>query len=306
VLLSGGMQHLTVRVPASTSNLGPGFDCLGVALRMYNSVTIVRGRNGSRPTIVDEAAQLFFDGSGVKAFTFGYSMEQGVPRARGLGSSATVRLGVLHGLNRLAGKPLSRFAIFRLCAELEGHPDNAAPANFGGFTVAQPLHAQRFPVSKSLYFVLLIPELEIKTARARQVLPLRIPHMDAVESCANACSITAAFAAHDYGSLQHNFADHLHQPSREKVVPFLSRVIHAAEEAGALGAFLSGSGSTIAAVTLKTPREIARAMLGAAGVKARTAITTADNQGAQISSIRKSTTYPERSGAESKGFKARK
>ena len=282
------MQHVTIRVPASTSNLGPGFDCLGVALRMYNFITVARGRKGSQPTIVQEAAQLFFDGSGLKSFTFGYSVDQRVPRARGLGSSATIRLGVLHALNHLNGSPLNRLSIFRLCAELEGHPDNAAPANFGGFTVARSSDAQRFRVSRALYFVLLIPEIEIKTARARKVLPVRIPHIDATESCANACSITAAFASGDYGNLRRAFADHLHQPFREKVVPFLPAVIQAAERAGALGAFLSGSGSTIAAVTLRSPERIAEAMLKTANVGATTVITSADNSGARVSSIRNS------------------
>src|SRR5919204_5569564 len=117
------MQDVIIRVPGSTSNLGPGFDCLGVALRIYNSMTIMRGGKCSHSAIVEEAAQLFFEGSGAKAFAFGFSIDRGVPRTRGLGSSATVRLGVLHGLNRLAGNPLDRFSIFRLCAELEGHPD---------------------------------------------------------------------------------------------------------------------------------------------------------------------------------------
>ncbi len=276
------MQHVTVRVPGSTSNLGPGFDCLGVALRIYNFITVLRGGQHSYPRIVDEAARLFFERSGMKSFPFRYSIKQRVPRARGLGSSATVRLGVLHGLNRLTGNPFNRSSIFRVCAQLEGHPDNAASANFGGFTVVRQVDIQQFPVSQSLYFVLLIPELEIKTSRARQILPVQIARVAAVETCANACSITAAFAAGNYRSLRKSFGDHLHQPFRQKLIPFLSGVIGAAEDAGALGAFLSGSGSTIVAVTLKTPEKIATAMLRAAGVKAETLITTADNQGVRL------------------------
>src|SRR5205809_2793266 len=184
------MQQVTVRVPGSTSNLGPGFDCLGVALRIYNSVTVVRGGQRSPPRIVDAAARLFFTRTGIKSFPFGYSVDQQVPRSRGLGSSATVRLGVLHALNRLAGGPLNRLSIFHLCAELEGHPDNAAPASFGGFTVVRGANAQRFDVSSRLYFVLLIPALEIKTSLARRILPGRVLRLEAIETCANACSIT--------------------------------------------------------------------------------------------------------------------
>ena len=124
------MQQVTVRVPASTSNLGPGYDCLGVALRLYNSVTLVRGNTprSSHPRIVSDAAERFFKQTRRRAFSFSCSVVERVPRCRGLGSSATVRLGILLGLNRLSGEPLDRLTLFRLCAESEGHPDNAAPA----------------------------------------------------------------------------------------------------------------------------------------------------------------------------------
>ena len=133
------MQQVTVRVPASTSNLGPGYDCLGVALRLHNSVTLVRGKTprSSHPRIVSDAAERFFKQTRRRAFSFSYSIVERIPRCRGLGSSATVRLGILLALNQLSGKPLDRLTLFRLCAELEGHPDNAAPASFGGFTVVQ-------------------------------------------------------------------------------------------------------------------------------------------------------------------------
>ena len=141
------MQQVTVRVPASTSNLGPGYDCLGVALYLHNSVTVVRGNTprSSHPQIVSDAAKRFFKQTGCRAFSFSCSIVERIPRCRGLGSSATVRLGILLGLNHLSGKPLDRLTVFRLCAELEGHPDNAAPASFGGFTVTGRDGAPRRP-----------------------------------------------------------------------------------------------------------------------------------------------------------------
>src|SRR6476659_633228 len=144
------MQQVTVRVPASTSNLGPGYDCLGVALRLYNSVTLVRGNRPriSHARIVSDAAERFFKQTRRCAFSFSYSIVEQIPRCRGLGSSATVRLGILIGLNRLSGDPLDRFTLFRLCAELEGHPDNAAPASFGGFTVVQSSKGAAFAQGK--------------------------------------------------------------------------------------------------------------------------------------------------------------
>jgi homoserine kinase len=302
------MQQITVRVPASTSNLGPGFDCLGVALRIYNSVTIVRGasREHPHPEIVSETANRFFKQAHRRAFSFCCSIAEQIPRSRGLGSSATIRLGVLLALNRLSGNKLDRLTIFRLCAELEGHPDNAAPAIFGGFTVVASARSadprklatgrvrptgglsgqrgvptvQRFPVSQRLHFVLFVPNLEIRTSRARNVLPSKIPHTAAVENCANACALTAAFVSQDYQKLRGVFADHLHQPFRAKLIPFLPRMVAAAEKAGALGAFLSGSGSTIAAVTLHSSKKIGAAMTRAAKTPGRTITTHADNRGA--------------------------
>jgi homoserine kinase len=296
------MQQVTVRVPASTSNLGPGFDCLGVALRLHNSVAVVRGKmpRSSHPRIVSDAAERFFKQTRRRAFSFSCSIVERVPRGRGLGSSATVRLGILVALNRLSGDPLDQLSLFGLCAELEGHPDNAAPATFGGFTVTRSdgfpavrlrrrpkpsllgSTVQRFAVSPHLHFVLLVPELEIETARARRILPSKISRVAAVQNSANACAITAAFASRDYEKMRGAFSDHLHQPFRTKLIPFLPRVIAAAENAGALGGFLSGSGSAIAAITLKTPEKIATAMARAAAVPAHTIITHADNRGAQI------------------------
>ena len=294
------MEQITVRIPASTSNLGPGFDCLGVALRIYNTVTMARSasRQHFYPHIVSEAADRFFNQTHRRTFSFSCSIAEQIQRSRGLGSSATVRLGILLALNRLSGNPLDRLKIFQLCADLEGHFDNAAPATFGGFTVvgsarcADPRKLsgqrgvptiQRFAVSPRLYFVLLVPDLEIQTSRARNVLPSKISHAEAVENCANACAITAAFVSQEYKKLHGVFADHLHQPFRTKLVPFLPAVIAAAEKAGALGAFLSGSGSTIAAVTLRSAKEVGQAMLRATGaIPARIIITHADNHGARF------------------------
>ena len=295
------MQQVTVRVPASTSNLGPGYDCLGVALRLYNSVTVVRDKKprSSHPRIVSDAAERFFKQTRRRAFSFSCSIVERVPRCRGLGSSATVRLGILLALNRLTGDPLDRLSLFGLCTELEGHPDNAAPASFGGFTVVGSAccagrtpkpgvpTVQCFSVSSRLSFVLVVPDLEIETSKARRVLPKEISRVVAVQNSANACAITAAFASRDYEKMRGAFSDNLHQPFRTKLIPFLPRVIAAAENAGALGGFLSGSGSTIAAVTLHASKKVAAVMARAAGdITGRTITTRADNRGAQVFSHR--------------------
>jgi homoserine kinase len=277
------MQRVTVRVPASTSNLGPGFDCLGVALRLYNDVQVRRGDGAQRPTgMMREAAQAFFRRADCKTFAFSSDVSGSVPASRGLGSSVTVRLGVLAGLNELAGRPLTREQLFEICTELEGHPDNAAPATFGGFNVCRPGQRQRFAVGPALKFVLLIPSFEVRTKDARALLPSRISWADAVASCGNACAVTASFASGNYEGLRGAFADGLHQPFRKRLIPFFDAAIHAAETTGALGGFLSGSGSTIAAVALRDARGIGSAMLAAAGGAGEVVITTADNRGMQI------------------------
>ncbi len=250
---------------------------------MYNFVTVARAPVTVAGTMAQQAARTFFRAARCAPFPFSCSIGGDVPRSRGLGSSVTIRLGVLHGLNALLDFPLKRAQIFGLCAELEGHPDNAAPAEFGGFVVARRNRHQRFAVDPRLRFVLLIPGFEVKTAEARQVLPNELDRRRAVESCGNACAITAAFASGAYENLRGMFADHLHQPFRAKFVPFLDQVIGAAEQAGALGAFLSGSGSTIAAPTLHAPEAVAAAMLEASGSRAaQTRVMTADNGGARL------------------------
>jgi homoserine kinase len=277
------MQQVTVRVPASTSNLGPGFDCLGLALHLYNHVTVSRRRGEGAGAMARSAAAAFFKRAGRKPFPFSCSIVGEIPPSRGLGSSAALRVGVVHGLNELADRPLQRREIFEVCAGLEGHPDNAAPACYGGFNVVRGLERQMFTVSAQLQFVLLVPNFEIGTTTARRLLPARIDRLHAVENSRNACAITAAFASREYQSLHGAFVDHLHQPFRKKLIPFLDNVINAAESAGALGAFLSGSGSTICAITLRSPEKVAAAMLSAANSPgARVLITTADNRGTRI------------------------
>jgi homoserine kinase len=277
------MKQVTVRVPASTSNLGPGFDCLGVALRIYSNVIVTRGAKSRLPPIARAAADLFFQRTRCPQFSFSISVKGDVPSSRGLGGSATVRLGVLFAMNVLSGNRLERSSIFQLGAQLEGHPDNAAPAAFGGFTVVRGKNVQRFHVSPALSFVLLIPNFDVETLAARKLLPSQVTHAAAIENSANASAITAAFASGNYQNLRGAFRDHLHQPYREKLIPFLPRVITAAEKAGALGAFLSGSGSTIAAVTLTNPRQVAEAMHRKIEKRdARTVIVSADNRGARL------------------------
>jgi homoserine kinase len=281
------MNQITIRVPATSANLGPGYDCLGVALQLANRVTVARAETPpvqSDPMAAAVAAKFFAERK-IEPFPFSWKIEGDVPASRGLGSSVTVRLGLLYGLAALAADGLGRRAAFYLCSELEGHPDNAAPATFGGFNVSRagddPIFCE---VAPELRFVLLIPDFEVSTPEARKVLPAQLDRLGAVESCANACRITAAFCQRRYEMLRGAFGDQLHQPHRLALIPFLYRAIAAGVAAGALGGFLSGSGSTICCVTLRDEDAVAAAMLAAAPPGARTIITSADNAGARIES----------------------
>ena len=281
---------VTIQIPASTTNFGPGFDCLGAALQLYNRVEVDRDTNleeGAHPPIVRAAAKALFGAAQINPFAFRAVISGDVPPARGLGSSVTVRLGVLLGLNVLAGSPLNRNQLFQLCSDLEGHPDNVGAALHGGFVVVNKAGNQvhRFDVDSSVTFVLLIPDFEVRTTDARAVLPEVYSRSSVVGNLANSSQIAAAFASRQYEMLENAFADQLHQPYRERFVPFLNAVLKAGREAGAYGGFLSGSGSTIACVTSTNAKAVAEAMARAVPSSIRTTklLVGVDNSGAQVS-----------------------
>jgi homoserine kinase len=281
------MASVTIRVPASTTNFGPGFDCFGAALQLWNYVRLENAAVTAGPAMALEAAEVFFAQSGIGKHPIRVTIQGHVPQARGLGSSVTLRLGTLLALNGLHHDPLDAAEIFRLCAGLENHPDNAAAACFGGFVIARNSgnRVSRFDVDSKVRFVLFVPELELKTSDARRVLPQQYPQDDVVQNLANASLIAAAFAGADYEALRGCFADRVHQPYREPLIPILSRVIAAGESAGALGGFLSGSGSTIACIATREPEEIANAMTNAAaGFPGSSLILGVDNEGARVTS----------------------
>ena len=283
--------RITIRVPASSGNVGPGYDCMGVGLALYNRVTVTPRLSGEavdppHPMIM-KTARAFFEAGGVEPFPFTWCIEGEIPQTRGLGSSVTLRLGVITALNLFAGEPLDDHDRFELCARLEGHPDNAGPGTYGGFVVSNPQGGLfRFPVHERLKFVLLIPPFEVATSEARKALPESVPHREAAQNMANACMVTAAFATGDYEKLRGTLTDYLHQKYRLGLIPPLDGVLAAGTGAGALGGFLSGSGSTMSCVTLDPERTdaIGAAMLAALPESyrdgARIVVATACNEGA--------------------------
>lgn len=277
-----------VRVPASTSNLGPGFDCLGIALQLYNTVEVswaVEEAVAVTDPFLLSAAQRFFEKAQIPSRQFTCRIKAEVPSSRGLGSSVTIRLGLLLALNQLvkpeARNPLSLEQIYDIVVDLEGHPDNTTPSLFGGFAVSLPNRRYlRFPVSSDLKFVLAIPATTTATAESRRVVPSTYSRQDAVFNLSHASAIAAAFASGRYELLQDLFKDRFHQPYRQQFLPYLQPAIEAAVKHGAIGAWLSGSGSTVACITTSNAFQIAEAMSRAIGEDCTTRIVFADNMGA--------------------------
>jgi homoserine kinase len=270
-------NSVRIEVPASTSNLGSGFDTLGLALQLRGTVHAVRqdqpglrlipgsaGQSDVLSALLDEARRHFFRRTRARTFGVAVAVDHAVPVGRGLGASAIARVGLLAGLDALAHTHLSRSRLLELATELEGHPDNASPAIFGGFTVSgrigRGVRCLWFPVNPRWKFVTLIPRFEMPTGTARRLLPNHYSRPDAAHSLNRAALITAAFARADLASLRGVFDDRLHQPYREKLIPPLRQVIRAGERAGAVGGFLSGAGSAIICVTAKNAQAVAQEM----------------------------------------------
>ena len=272
------MTSATVRIPGTTSNLGSGFDTLGLAVALYNRAT-VRRRSDRRVEItspiaedaragalamLEEAATAFFKKTRAQRFGVDLHLAGDVPIARGLGSSVTARLGCVAGLNALAGSPLDRQGLLEVVAALEGHPDNAAPAVFGGFTAAgfvgSEVRCIRVPLPSRIRLVTLIPHFEVSTPEARKRVPQTFSKADTIHILNRASLVTAAFTTGRLENLRGCFDDRIHQPYRAALIPGMDAILAAGVKAGAIGGWLSGSGSTLMCLALDNPEAIAAAM----------------------------------------------
>ena len=267
-------SSVVVEVPASSANLGAGYDCLGVALALTNKIELeVRvwsrgeveltvegeGRNeltedrDNRFVRGLEAALTAARGELPEGVGWRISMHNQIPLARGLGSSAAATVGGILAGNSLAGEALSTAEMLRLACEIEGHPDNAAAALLGGFvvstTVGGEVEAIRFTSPRDLRAVLFIPELRLSTDAMRAALPVVVPLVDAVANLGAVAVGVAGLATGRYDLLARLTVDRLHERYRTDVYPQMPAMIEAARGAGALGACLSGAGSTILAFT---------------------------------------------------------
>ena len=258
------MSELRVRVPATSANLGPGFDAFAVALPILAEFDVkparawsvtVEGNGSDVPTGEDN---LFVVGAMAAAKTLGQTVgplhvtqRSAIPLGRGLGSSAAAIVGGIVAANALAGEPLGRRALLRIAADVEGHADNVAAALYGAFTIALPSAdgpiAARFAFPSAWRACLFVPTSQLTTKEARAALPKDVPRADAVFNLAHASAFVAAILRSDGAMLSLAMHDRLHQAARLRLVPALDEIVSAARGAGAFGAALSGAGPAVIA-----------------------------------------------------------
>ena len=277
----------TIRVasPATTANLGPGYDCLGMALDIWNSIEVEPLPAGSASSVavigegegeleagpenlVYRSMEFLYRELGRGLPPVRVTCTNEIPLARGLGSSAAAIAGGLAAANALAGSEFNHRELLEMAATIEGHPDNVAAAVMGGLqlvvTEESTLYTVPVSVPPAMHAVLFIPERRIATADARSVLPQQLPVADAVHNMSRVALLVAGMATNHPEYLDVATQDKLHQPYRQPLFPAMKLLMKAARDAGALGAFLSGSGSTVLALAQGREMTVAYEMAEAA------------------------------------------
>ncbi len=300
------MPTVVVRAPATTANLGPGYDCLGMALDLWNSLTVTTETAEGAPSVRvrgEGEGELSADTENLtyRAMAFLYGEADAemppldlrchnvIPLSRGLGSSAAAISAGLVAANALLDNPFTANDLMEMAATIEGHPDNVAAAVYGGLrlvvTDEDQLYTAPIAIPDDLRAVLFIPERRIATVDARRVLPAEISVADAVYNMSRAALLVAGMQSNrpEYFSIATQ--DRLHQPYRQSIFPPMKVIFAAAHNAGALGVFLSGSGSTILALARERAMTVAYEMFDAArlaGVDGRIEITSPTSLGAHV------------------------
>ena len=299
-------MHITVRVPATSANLGPGFDSLGLALDLWNETIFtlaieysvqIQGEGRERISsgennLIIRSAQRLAEVVGKRLPPFHVDCVNRIPLSSGLGSSAAAKLTGLLGANALLGKPLSKSEILNLGTEMEGHPDNVAPALLGGLVVsivedgkvlAHKVYLENHQDSP-IHITVVLPDFHLSTQQARAALPDQVTLKDAVHNISRAVLVTEAFRSGDLDLLGKSMTDTLHQPFRLWLIPGAREAMDAAKEAGAAAAAISGAGPSIIAFSSKREETIGEAMTHAfeqAGLSARTFHLKMSNHGAE-------------------------
>jgi homoserine kinase len=283
-------KKVTVHIPATSANLGPGFDVLGLALRLYNDVSLsadpkefshsqrtphvavnVEGEGtGILPrdasNLVVRAAFKVFERARRWPAELHVRLVNRIPLSRGLGSSSAASLGGICAANALIGKPLKDNDLLEMAVAMEGHPDNVVPAMVGGFCVAgivdHEVRYLKFDARSNLRAVVCSPDRPLETQEARRVLPSRIPFSAAVFTSSRVAFLMGALLQKRYEMLSFAMEDVLHQPSRARLIPGMNEAIRDAKKAGAYGSALSGAGTSVIALCRPGPKskDVGRAM----------------------------------------------
>ena len=301
-------QPIEVMAPATTANLGPGFDCLGMALDLWNRLEVLPVEPGAEGVpaveVIGEgvgelaadsgnltyrAMQFLFDEAALEMPPLRLRCHNTIPLSRGLGSSAAAISGGLVAANTLCGNPYSPNELLEMAATIEGHPDNVAAAVLGGLQLVvsdgPQLYTAPIPAPPELHTVLFIPETRIATTDARAVLPKQVSVADAVFNMGRVALLVAGMGLNRTQYFEVATQDRLHQPYRQPLFPAVKVIFAAARAAGALGVFVSGSGSTILALTEGREMTVAYEMFEAArltGVPGRLEITKPTGRGAHV------------------------
>ena len=299
-------QKVVVDVPATTANLGPGFDCLGAALDLNNRFAmrriegggerfelIIEGSEGSHlrggpENLVYRAAQRVWKAAGLEPVALEARVRLAVPPARGLGSSATAIVAGLMGANALVGEPLSKEKLLELAIDIEGHPDNVVPSLLGGLCMTAKAASQRWRVVRcewmpSVKAVVAIPSIRLSTSEARRAMPKAIPVGDAVVNLGALTLLLQGLRTGNGDLISDGMHDRLHEPYRWRLIKGGDQVKQAAMEAGAWGCAISGAGPSVLALCEedKGPA-VSRAMVKAweaAGVASRAPVLNLQTSG---------------------------
>lgn len=260
------VQKVRVKVPASTANLGPGFDSLGMALNLYawidmaisdeTTIHLIGDQMYGIPTdksnLIYKVAQMVFEQAGVSHPELDIIMYSDIPLTRGLGSSASAIVGALAGANALIGNKLTQYELFQIASRLEKHPDNVGASLFGGIVVAfwdgEKAESIRIEPDVNLEVLVAIPAFQLSTEKARSVMPKQVAMKDAVFNLSHSSLLVAALATCNLGMIRHAMKDALHQPYRAELIPGMKTLLEQAENHGALGVALSGAGPTMLAL----------------------------------------------------------
>ncbi|MGM0499394.1 MAG: homoserine kinase [Bacillota bacterium] len=273
-----------IKVPATSANLGPGYDTLGLALTLFNNfkikkrddqqlkIKVIDKNNDKEIKIADsdnliaQAYKQYFNFLEAEIIGAEIIEEMNTPLARGLGSSASAIIGGLAAAAVISGKLISENDFIQLAVELETHPDNVVPALVGGLTINFNCNNNydyyKIDVDQNISCILLVPDYELKTEKLRQVLPKEINYNQAISNLSRISLLTAAFINKDYKLLKTAMDDQLHQPYRKKLIKGFDKIINTAYNNGAAGAALSGAGPTILALTVENENLIAKKMQG--------------------------------------------